>query len=247
MTPDMIDFLLSPFAQDHAYHAFADTRTFLGIPNFWNVCTNLLFFVVGVWGLAFLSRNVAVVGPLRIIWAFFFVGVLATTFGSAYYHVSPDNASLGWDRLAMTIGIMSLFALVIGEYLSVSWGRRLLLPLLLLGAASVYYWLRTESIGAGDLRPYALVQFLPMLLIPLIMLLRRGESDMGPYLAVLLALYVVAKIFENLDSGVYSAGELMGGHALKHLFAALAASSLLPALYRRRARRYHAPVTGFPK
>lgn len=247
MTPDMIDVLLSPFAQDHAYHAFADTRMLLGVPNFWNVSTNLPFLVIGVWGLAFLVGNAAVVGPLRFAWASFFIGVLATTFGSAYYHLSPDNASLGWDRLAMTIGIMSLFALVIGEYISVSWARRVLLPLLLLGAASVYYWLRTESIGAGDLRPYALVQFLPMLLIPLIMLLRRGESDMGPYLAALLALYVVAKVFENYDSGVYSAGALMGGHALKHLLAALAAASLLPGLYRRRARLYQAADTGFPK
>ena len=53
----MMDFPLSPFAQDHAYHAFADTRTFLGIPNFRNVSSNLPFLVVGTWGLAFLARS----------------------------------------------------------------------------------------------------------------------------------------------------------------------------------------------
>lgn len=243
----MMDLLLSPFAQDHAYHAFADTRALLGIPNFWNVCSNLPFLVVGVWGLRFVARNAACVTPLRIVWAMFFSGVLATAFGSAYYHLSPDNASLGWDRLAMTIGIMSLFALVIGEYISAAWARRLLLPFLLLGAASVYYWLHTEALGEGDLRPYALVQFLPMLLIPLIMLSRRGHCDLGPYLAGLIALYVAAKILENYDTSVYSAGEIMGGHALKHLFAAAAAASLLLGLLRRRKGEFPAPVADIPK
>ena len=35
----------------------------------------------------------------------------------------------------------------------------------------VAHWARTESLGAGDLRPYAIVQFLPMLLIPLTIIL----------------------------------------------------------------------------
>jgi hypothetical protein len=243
----MLDLLLTPFAQDHAYHAFADTRTILGIPNFWNVCSNLPFFFLGVWGLTFVARNAALVAPLRIVWTLFFVGILATTFGSAYYHLDPDNASLGWDRLAMTIGFMSLFALVIGEYISATWARRLLAPLLLLGAASVYYWLHTEALGAGDLRPYALVQFMPMLLIPLIMLFHWHRSDLGPYLAGLVALYVAAKVFEHYDASIYSAGALMGGHALKHLFAALAAVSLSLGLHRRGTDRFETPVADIPK
>lgn len=233
----MLEFLLSPFAQDHAYHAFADGRTLLGIPNFWNVMSNLPFLIVGTWGLAFLARNPVVVAPLRRAWTVFFVGILVTTFGSVYYHLSPDNPSLGWDRLAMTIGFMSLFALVIGEYVSVSWASRLLVPLLLLGAGSVYYWLQTEAQGAGDLRPYALVQFLPMLIIPLVMLLRRGHSDLGPFLGGLIAFYVAAKIFEYYDASVFAVGGFMGGHALKHTLAALAPASLLLGLHRRRDGR----------
>lgn len=229
-----MDFLLSPFAQDHAYHAFADTRALLGVPNFWNVISNLPFLIVGLWGLSFLVRNSAIVAPLRNVWAVFFVGILMTTFGSGHYHLNPDNASLAWDRLAMTIGFMSLFALVIGEYLSVAWAHRLLGPLLLTGAASVYYWLHTEALGEGDLRPYALVQFLPMLFIPLIMLLHRDRSDLGLYLGGLIGLYVAAKVFEQYDAFVFAAGGLMGGHALKHVLAALAAASLLLGLYRRR-------------
>ena len=40
-------FWLPPLPQDPTYHAFADRRTFFGIPNFWNVCSNLAFVLVG--------------------------------------------------------------------------------------------------------------------------------------------------------------------------------------------------------
>jgi len=237
----MLDFLLSPFAQDHAYHAFADDRTLLGIPNFWNVVSNLPFLIVGVSGFRFLVRHSDLVTPLRTAWVMFFVGILLTTLGSGYYHLSPDNPSLGWDRLAMTIAFMSLFAVVVGEYISVNWAHRLLIPLLLLGMASVLYWLHTETLGSGDLRPYALVQFLPVLLIPLIMYRHRGQSDLGPYLGAMIAFYVAAKVFEHYDASVFAAGEIMGGHALKHALAALASASLLLGLHRRVARQ------GFPQ
>ena len=35
--------LAGPVPQDPAYHCFADGRPLLGIPNFWNVLTNLPF------------------------------------------------------------------------------------------------------------------------------------------------------------------------------------------------------------
>src|ERR1700746_1848008 len=43
--------LLPPIPQDQSYHQFADQRTLLGIPNFWNVVSNLPFLVVGAAGL----------------------------------------------------------------------------------------------------------------------------------------------------------------------------------------------------
>jgi hypothetical protein len=128
---------------------------------------------------------------------------------------------------------MGLFALVIGEYLSKHWANRLLKPLLLLGAGTVWYWLSTEARGVGDLRPYAVAQFLPMLLVPLIVFLRRGQSDLGPYFGLMIVFYAAAKIFEFYDATVFAAGELISGHAVKHLLAALAAASLLAGLYRR--------------
>jgi hypothetical protein len=39
--------LLPPIPQDQSYHQFADQRILLGIPNFWNVVSNLPFIAIG--------------------------------------------------------------------------------------------------------------------------------------------------------------------------------------------------------
>jgi len=228
----ILDLLSSPIAQDPAYHLFTDNRTLLAIPNFWNVMSNLPFVVVGALGYQTARRNTA--DPLRNAWLVFFAGIFLTAFGSGYYHLAPDNDTLAWDRLTMTIGFMSFVAIVIGEYLSVAWGKRLLVPLLVAGAASVFYWTHTESLGAGDLRPYALVQFLPMLLIPVIVIARRSRSDLSLYIAWMIAFYVAAKIPEHFDGEIYAAGNLLSGHSIKHVLAALAPACLLVGLRKRR-------------
>src|SRR6185295_20317622 len=87
----------------------------------------------------------------------------------------PSNAALVFDRLPMTVAFMSLFSAIVADRVSEPLGRALLWPLVTCGIASIGWWQMTESAGAGDLRPYALVQFLPMLLIPLMLLLFRGR------------------------------------------------------------------------
>ena len=41
---------LPPIPQDQAYHQFADHRTLLGIPNFWNVVSNVPSSRWAPWG-----------------------------------------------------------------------------------------------------------------------------------------------------------------------------------------------------
>src|SRR5262249_29426249 len=129
-------FCLPLLPQDLSYHAFADDRTMLGVPNFLNVASNLPFLVVGVLGLRLLLRLDAVRpdGPVleraeRWPLLVLFVGVLLTAFGSAYYHLAPDNERLVWDRLPMTVAFMGFFASMIGERISVRAGSWLLWPL----------------------------------------------------------------------------------------------------------------------
>src|SRR6478735_5426602 len=43
--------LLPSIPQDQHYHQFADQRALLGIPNFWNVVSNIPFIAIGAIGL----------------------------------------------------------------------------------------------------------------------------------------------------------------------------------------------------
>lgn len=220
-------FLVDPIPQDPAYHDFADSRTFLGVPNFWNVASNLPFLLVGAAGLVRARRLAS--SALRTHYVVFCVAVALVAFGSGFYHYAPSNATLVWDRLPMTVAFMTLFAAVIADRISWFAGRALLGPLVVAGVASIAWWVRTESLGQGDLRPYAIVQFLPALLIPLILLLFRGEALRDRWLWGALAAYAVAKLAEHFDSPIFEAGHFLGGHALKHALGALAAWWLVRA------------------
>lgn len=227
----LLAFSRPPFAQEAAYHAFADDRAFAGVPNFWNVATNLPFLVVGLFGLRWRERlRRPELGPGFLV---FSTGVLLVAVGSAWYHLAPSNATLVWDRLPMTVGFMALFGLVVRDRLSETLGRRALGPLLLLGTASVAYWYATELEGRGDLRPYYLVQFLPMVLIPLMLLSGPGRGGLRDgWLWATLALYVVAKQAESHDRALFELTGLLSGHSFKHLIAAVAVLCALRAALR---------------
>ena len=226
--------LYGPVPQPPSYNAFADQRAILGIPNFWNVVSNLAFVIVGCWGLTVLGRGrcAGVLGRLRAAWLCLFGGAVLVGVGSTYYHLAPSDATLAWDRLPMTIVFMALFAIVMGEWVGLAWGARLLAPLVLVGVGSVVYWR-----VAGDLRPYILVQYLPGLLIPIILLMFRPALRPVSYLWAGLGLYVIAKALEVLDGQIYRALGGVGGHPLKHLVAACSIGAFVLAACRRRSSR----------
>jgi hypothetical protein len=200
--------LVPPLHQNQSYHAFADQRMIFGVRNFWDVVSNLPFAIVGLMGL-FAFRDFA----SRII----FLGIFFTAFGSAYYHLSPDNPRLFWDRLPMTVVFMSLFALAVNHPRTRSAyrgprikQRSLVIPLVLVGVASIVWWKLTDNLW-----PYALVQFGPM--IPLIVIAVRREPGLRP----VLIFYGLSKITEFFDKQIYAVSPL-SGHTLKHLLAGVA-------------------------
>lgn len=228
---------MPPVPQDPAYHDFADQRTLYGIPNYWNVVSNLAFVIAALPGLLLLAGKLPLAGglpELRPVYLVFFVGVLLTGFGSAYYHLDPTNASLVWDRLPMTLAFMAFFSMIVGEYLSPGPGRALLWPLLVVGILSIVYWHLTESGGRGDLRPYALVQFLPMVLIPMILLMFRSRLNGSIFLWAMIAAYVISKLTEHYDAELYAAIGTVSGHTIKHIAAAVGTLFIYIALRRRR-------------
>ena len=227
--------LVPPVSQDPVYHNFADQRYISGIPHFWNVVTNIPFLVLGITGFFKIQKQelTGILPDLFRAYLTFFLGLVLTGLGSGFYHLDPSNSTLVGDRMAITISFMSFFVLIFGESISTKTASRLLLPLLFLGLSSVVYWNITEKLGTGDLRFYALVQFLPMLLIPL-MLLFYGSSLSGRrWVLATLLVYGVAKITEMYDHQIY---ELIGfsGHSLKHLIAAFGAYLFLKGLEVRK-------------
>ena len=221
----------APISQPLDYHAFVDQRAFWGIPNFWNVISNVPFFIFGAMGVAEIAGRKSL--PLKPIYLTFFAGTCLVAFGSGYYHLAPSNDTLVWDRLSMVIVFMAFFSIIIAEYVSERLGRRAFIPLQLLGVGSVVYWHFTEAAGRGDLRPYVVTQFLPIILIPLILLLFPSRLWPVRLLWAVLGTYVLAKFLELLDAQVFALGNIISGHSLKHVAAALGTYFFLLALKRR--------------
>jgi hypothetical protein len=236
LLPIVIVFLfVDPLPQWPEYHQFADRRTLFGIPNAHNVISNLGLLIVGVWGTLFILtlRGRVATGDLQIPYRVFFIGLILTGFGSGYYHYAPGSQTLIWDRLPMTIMFMGLFTSITGEIISSRAAVRLLLPLLAVGIGSVLWWAWTESIGAGDLRLYALVQFVPPVLIVFMLIAYPAPTHFVPYIVAILLLYMLAKLCEQFDSHIYTMLGGMSGHALKHWVSAAASGSILLMLLRR--------------
>lgn len=227
--------MLGPIAQSLEYHAFKDNRTFFYVPNFLNVTSNLAFVIVGAMGLhsLLISKKSIILPDFKVAYLLLFLGLLLIGFGSGYYHLWPSNQTLVWDRLPMTLAFMALVSIIIAEYISINMAKRLLYPLLILGGTSVFYWYYTESNGAGDLRFYILVQLLPLIAIPLILLLMKPSFSCGNRYGWLLLTYVFAKLLEYFDETIYELLSVVSGHTLKHLLAALGMLFLLNGYIKR--------------
>lgn len=220
--------LHGPIPQDPNYHCFADGRPWFGVPNFGDVMSNLPFVVFGIMGLRLIlgrgGRNLH--QTERAAWTIFFVGVFLTGFGSGYYHWAPSNGTLVWDRVPMAISFAGLVAALVADRLSMRAAAWLLAPLAILGVASVFYWDYTERLGKGDLRPYAIVQFAPLVMIPSVSMAFTARTIRTGTLMHALAWYILAKVLETFDHEVYhmlniGGIQLTSGHTLKHVAASI--------------------------
>lgn len=229
--------LAPPVPQDPAYHRMADARALWGIPNALNVVSNAPFVLVGALGLWSLRAHRVQFIDAREQWSYgvFFAGLGLTGLGSAYYHLATGNERLVWDRLPLAVTLMGLFAGAIVERIDLKAGLALLGPLVAIGIASVLLWSAGERRGQGDLRLYALVQFYPLLAIPLMALLFPSRYTRSWDLVTVGALYGLAKLFEVLDARIFSLGGVLSGHTLKHLAAAASGYWVWRMLVKRQA------------
>ena len=227
-------FFVPRIPQDENYHNFADKRMMLGIPNTFDVMSNVLFFVAGIYGIYVLmwhSSRDEYVTP----WWIMFISSSMIAVGSAYYHWHPTTRTLFWDRLPMTISFMSIVDIIIGERINSNIAKILYLPLLLTGIGSVVWWAITEYFNMGDLRLYALVQFTPVILTPLLLILYRSKYTHDSYMMITVFCYLLAKVCEIYDWEIFfQTNNIISGHTLKHLIAGLGLFSLPYMLQHRK-------------
>ena len=228
-------FLLPAMPQPLDYHHFADQRAVFGIGNFLDVVTNVAFLLAGLAGLVvvFSGRACFEFPGERWPYAVFFLGVLLTAAGSAWYHLSPDNETLFWDRLPMTIAFMGLLSSQIVDRVSVRAGLALLVPMLLVGMGSVVYWIVTERAGAGNVLPYGILQGYSVVVLLIMATLHRSRYTRANDVYFIFGWYVLAKVLESMDAEVLALGHVVSGHSLKHVAAAAAGFVACRMLLRR--------------
>jgi hypothetical protein len=220
-----------PLAQDQHFHAFADTSLF-GIEHFGNVVSNAAYLAVGVAGL----RRLAGAGPAipaatALTLRAWFIGFILVAAGSAWYHADPSDASLVWDRAAMTIVFAAATAIYVADRISGRAGLLVLVGLVALGLLSQLHWHDT-----GDLRTYRFAELLPFVLVPAIAALFPGRFTTFRHALAVMAVFAAATLCEHFDAEIAALlGDATSGHTIKHLISACAGWLMIPMLGHRAA------------
>lgn len=215
----LLAIFLPAIAQNQNYHNFADQRTFFGIKNASNTLSNLAFVIVGLWSLINFYKNkyVKITNAFSVLLNLFFITIILTGLGSSYYHLSPNDFTLVFDRLALSLVFAVILAMLASIRISERSGFHTLAELIILAPLSVLLWNYN-----GNLTPYAVLQFGGIIIIVLTLLLTKAQKQ-SPCFASLIILYGFAKLAEFYDVEIFKLSQnLISGHTLKHLIGALA-------------------------
>lgn len=237
----MVFYFFKPIPQLQSYHHFADQRSWLGMPNAWNVLSNLAIALPGIWGIFLLfspKNKVQFNHPYeRWLWMGISIGLILTAIGSGYYHLAPDNSRLIWDRLPMTFVFMSLVAALISERVNTYLGLWLWPLLIGIGFYSVLFWYESELQGKSDLSFYIGIQVYAIL-ITIIMMFSPSPYDRNWDLGVVVICYIFAVLFDLYDHQVdRMTGGIISGHTLKHLMVGLAGAWLIRMIWKRKKEK----------
>lgn len=221
--------LFGPIVTQPAHqHAFADQRAWAGLPFAMDVLSNLSF---ALWGLV---GGLGLLGVLKrckptaehLLAGLFFTGLVVTAAASSWYHLQPDDAGLGVDRLGMVIAFAGLLGLAVAGRITHRAGACVAAAVLLLGPLSVWFWL-----ASGNVLPWLVLQFGGMALILWMAFIEPLVSALAVRWGTVVAVYAIAKLLEVADHQVYElTSHGISGHTLKHLVASFAAWPPLMAI-----------------
>ncbi|XP_044463531.1 uncharacterized protein LOC123194406 [Mangifera indica] len=202
------------------HHLFADMRNFFGVPNTLNVITNFPFLIVGVVGFVLtLQRgffNISFRGEIWG-WALFFAGIAAVAFGSAYYHLMPDDDRAMWDNLPIMIAYSSLVSSFLVERVGEKIGLSCLIALLSVAFLSMSY-----ARIFNDFRLCMTFQLIPCIAIPGMAFLFPPKYTHSRCWLYAAGVHLLAKFEAVADKKIYRANHyIISGHSMEHLCSAV--------------------------
>ncbi|KAJ7966429.1 Alkaline phytoceramidase (aPHC) [Quillaja saponaria] len=183
-------FLATPkIPRSPKHHLFADMRNLLG--GLFSISLRGEF-----WG-----------------WALYYAGMAGVAFGSAYYHLKPDDSRVMWDTLPMMLAYSSLFSSLLIERLGQRIGMSSLFALLLAAFLCMAY-----ERSYDDIRLCMIFQLIPSIAIPSVAFLFRPKYSHSRYWLWSSGIYLLAKFEAAADRKIYRANSyLISGHSLGHL------------------------------
>ena len=201
-----------------------------GVPFAMDVLSNLSF---AAWGLAGLlcsfgaaQRTERAVKAQHALAGLFFTGLMCTAAASSWYHLQPNDAGLGVDRLGMVVAFAGLMGLAIAGRISHRAGAWAAGAVLILGPLSVWFWL-----ASGNVLPWLVIQFGGMALILWMAFVKPMRGALPVRWGVVIAVYALAKLLELADHQIYElTSYAISGHTQKHLAASFAAWPVLVAV-----------------
>ena len=217
-----------PITLTPADHAYADQRSWAGIPFTFNTLSCLPLLGVSVWGaLAVWRRRWA--SSMRGPWLGFFAMCGAMSVASLAQHLAPNDSAYAMAHGFGAAAFIMLGLAFMAERMDALFGTP---PSIAAGmgvaaCATGWWFIGQWSFGQGDLRPLFFFESLPLLLIPAGALSLRGDhTTAGDWFATL-GLYLLARTIGLGDSLVFGwTGGSMSGHSLMHLLLAASAACL---------------------
>lgn len=206
-----------PMIAGAASHHFADSRSWLGVPNAANVLVNVPIFWCAAWGWC-ATRTSPWTRSLRLPWQWFHLWVMVGSLVAAMYHVAPSDARYLMGHTCSAGAAVMLCIGLMAERVDARCGSGTACIAAALVVAAIGAWSEySQQLGGpADVRPLLLLQGLPLLLIVAgVLRLPQAQPRRSRWLAIV-SLYAGSRLLEWADAPIFATTGWVSGHTLMH-------------------------------